>query len=687
MFNNQVKPPLAKVIPKTTHIHGDTLVDNYFWLRDANNPDVIAYLEAENTYLTEVMAPTEALQETLYQKMLSHLQETDSNVPVQDGDYFYYTRTEANKPYFLYCRKRATSRAELNSSAEEIVLDVNALGEGKAFFSVTLLRVSPDHKTLAYLHNETGSDYYTLEVVDLNTRAKIIAPIENIFLSNSLEWDSSGRYLFYVTANEQQRPDKLFRYSLTSQTSTLVYHEVDPMYFIFINTSRSGKFLFANIGSHQTSEVHYLDATTPEATWKVFAPRVNGVSYDLEHHGNHFVFLCNDGASNFKLLQTPIDAPSSEHWQELMPHSKTVFLRALYPFANHLVIAGRENGLTQLWIRDMTTQSTHRLQWPEPLYTINVGNNRDFDTTNILIEYQSMLTPRSTLELDLHDGSTTLLKRDTVLEYNPEEYASEQVWANASDGTPIPISLLYKKGTARPAPILLYAYGAYGASYDPSFNSNRLALLDRGVTFATAHVRGGSEMGWNWYEQGKVAHKMNTFTDFIACAEHLVAGGYTTSQGLAAMGLSAGGLLMGAVTTMRPHLFKAVIAKVPFVDVINTMLDASLPLVTLEYEEWGDPQNPTEYGYMKSYSPYEAIKADEKYPHLLVTGGLNDPRVPYWEPAKWVAKLRASKADTNVLILKTHMEAGHLGSSGRYGQLRDVALEYAFILTAINVQV
>ena len=684
MFNTRVKPPLAKRIPNITSIHGDTLQDDYFWLRDVSNPDVTGYLEAENKYLEDVTQPTQHLQETLYQDMLSHIQEEDINVPVQDSGYFYYARTEKNQQYPIYCRKQARSRKDLKTSPEKILIDFNQIATGKAFFSVTQIKLSPDHSKLAYLQNETGTDYYTLYVKDILTKADLIQPIENIYIQNSLEWDANGAYLFYITANSQQRPNKIYYYSFKTETSTFVYEESDETFFIYLSKTRSAGFLLAHIGSHQTTEIHYLATTTPEATWKVFAPRIKGITYELEHHGKDFIFLCNENAPNFKLLTTPIDNTSRVYWQELTPHSKEIYLRSIYAFSKHLVIAGRKDGLTQLWVRDMHTQSTKFLSWPEPFYTVSVGDNRIYDTDKILIGFQSMLTPHSVLELDLNTLSTTLIKHTSVVHYNADDYVSEKLWATTSDGTQVPISLLYKKGLRHPAPLLLYAYGAYGSSYDSEFNSNRLALLNRGIIFAIAHVRGGTEMGWHWYEQGKVLYKKNTFSDFIACAEHLVSQGYTTSPQLAAMGLSAGGLLMGAITTMRPDLFKAVVAKVPFVDVINTMLDPSIPLVTIEYEEWGDPQNKLEYEYMKSYSPYDTIQAGKSYPHLLVTAGLNDPRVPYWEPAKWVAKLRTNKADQTVLLLKTYMEAGHLGSSGRYGQLRDVALEYAFILTALG---
>jgi oligopeptidase B len=683
MFNKAIQPPVAKRITKTTRVHNETLHDNYYWLRNIQDPDVKTYLHAENNYLETVMQPTQALQETLYQEMLSHIQEEDINIPVQDGPYCYYARTEANKQYPIYCRKRANSRKELDSRVEEVIIDFNHIAEGKAFFSVSQIKISPDHNKLAFLQNENGTDYYTLYVKDIISQTDLIQPIENIYIQNSLEWDESSQYLFYVTANAQQRPNQIHRFSLATQASVLTYVEADESYFIYLNKTQSGKFIIATISTHLTTEIHYLSSRTPEASWNCFAPRVEGVSYEVEHHQDFFVFLSNEQAPNFRLLRTPISNTTRSAWQELIPHHRDVYLKHLYSFSNHLVIAGRKDGFSQLWVYNPNTHVAQMLPWPESLYTVSVGNNRSYNTDKILIGFQSMLSPHCVLELDLNSLITTLIKHSPVLSYNSDHYTSERLWATAHDGTRIPISLLYKKGLETPTSLLLYAYGAYGSSYEPEFNSNRLALLDRGVIFAIAHVRGGAEMGWHWYEQGKVLHKKNTFTDFIDCAEYLISQGYTSKEKLAAMGLSAGGLIMGAVTTMRPDLFKAVVAKVPFVDVINTMLDPSIPLVTIEYEEWGHPNDKTEFDYMKSYSPYDTIK-ESIYPHLLVTGGLNDPRVPYWEPAKWVAKLRAHKKDNSVLLLKTYMEAGHLGSSGRYGQLRDVAFEYAFILTALE---
>jgi oligopeptidase B len=682
MFNTKAKAPVAKRIPKITTIHNEMLQDDYHWLRERENPEVRGYLEAENSYLEEVMQPTQGLQETLYEEMLSHVQESDCSVPVQDGDYFYYARSEKGQQYPIYCRKQCVSRDQLDNTPEEILIDFNQLAEGKSFFSVTQVKMSPDHTKLAYLQNETGSDYYRLYIKDVATRADLIQPIDDIYIQSSLEW-ASNTLLFYVTANLKQRPNKLFGFNLETQTSTLIYEEMDEAFFLSIDKSRSGQFLFVSSANIDTSEVRYLPVAHPESEWKLFATRVSGVLYELEHHGDYFYILTNENAQNFKLLRTLHKTPDKSQWEELLPYRQDVYLWGVYPFANHILMTSREKGLTQLSVYDVVTGSIKQLEWPEDIYTVYVSENRNYDTETVLIGFQSMLTPPSILELDLSTLTTTLLKQDIVHHYSREDYTSEQCWAQADDGTAIPISLLYKKGVSRPALLLLYGYGAYGSSYDPSFNSNRLALLDRGIIFAIAHIRGGAEMGRHWYDQGKILNKKNTFQDFIVCAEHLIKQDYTSKEKLAAMGLSAGGLLMGAVTTMRPELFKAVVAKVPFVDVVNTMLDPSLPLVGIEYDEWGNPNKPDEYTYMKSYSPYDNVKANH-YPHLLVTGGLNDPRVPYWEPAKWVAKLRTHKTDNNVLILKTHMEAGHLGSSGRYGQLRDVALEYAFILTALE---
>ncbi len=683
MFQSNVKVPVAKRLPKQLILHSDTRIDDYYWLNERDNPEVLEYLKQENAYLEQALAPTKDLQEQLYQKILSHMQETDEHVPVQQGPYFYYTRTEEGKQYLIYCRKKAVARADLEKTPEEIILDVNMLAEGKSFLNVTLTKPSPDHSKLAYLQNETGTDRYTLYVKDLATGNLLAEHIEDVFLGGSLEW-ANNDYLFYVTVDEKQRPHKLFRHRLGEVQDTLIHEETDEAFYVHVFKSDSEAYLFMTIGSLDTSEISYLRTDTPTRDWRIFAPRVKGVEYKLEHHHENFLIVTNENAPNFKLLSTPVDKIEREHWLELIPHRHDVFLGGVYGFENHWLLYGREKGLTQLWGHDVKSGITKVLKFPEEVYTTFVYNNHTFNTDKALITYESMVTPFSVLELDLNTLETTLIKRKPVPNYNPNDYATQRLWTTASDGTKIPLSLVYKKGSQKPAPLLLYGYASYGASVDPMFNANRLALLDNGVTYGVAHPRGGSDFGRHWYDEGKLLNKKNTFTDFIACAEYLINQGFTTADKLAVMGVSAGGLLMGAITTMRPELFKAVVAKVPFVDVVTTMLDNSLPLVALEYDEWGNPNQEEFYHYMKSYSPYDNVTATA-YPHLLVTAGLNDPRVSYFEPAKWVAKLRLCKTNQNVVLLKTNLEAGHGGSSGRYDYLREVALEYAFILMALEV--
>jgi oligopeptidase B len=683
MFQHSSKPPVAKRLPKQLTLHGDTRTDDYYWLNERDNPEVIEYLKQENAYLESVLAPTQDLQEQLYQKMLSHTQETDEVVPVQHGPYFYYARTEEGKQYPIYCRKKATTRANLTNTSEEIILDVNVLAQGKSFLSVAATKPSPDHTKLAYLQNEDGSDRHTLYIKDLVTQQLLSERIENLYINHSLEW-ASNDYLFYVTVDEKQRPYKLFRHRLGETQDTLIHEENHEAFFVYLSKSDSEHYLFANLGSIDTTEVLYLQTDTPTNDWRVFAARVKGTEYRLEHHQENFLIITNENAPNFKLLSTSVDKLEREGWLERSPHNKDVLLYNVYVFENHWLLTGREKGLTHLWVHDLKTGTTRVTTFPEDVYTAFVYSNHTFATDKALITYESMVTPHSVLELDLNTLETTLLKRKSVPYYNAENYATERLWATANDGAKVPLSIVYKKGNTKPSPLLLYGYGAYGATVDPTFNINRLALLAKGVSYAIAHIRGGSLLGRHWYNQGKLLNKKNSFTDFIACAEYLIGQGFTTSDKFAAMGVSAGGLLMGAVTTMRPELFKAVIAKVPFVDVVTTMLDKSLPLVTLEYDEWGNPNLEEFYHYMKSYSPYDNVRATA-YPHLLVTAGLNDPRVSYFEPAKWVAKLREHKTNQNVVLLQTNLEAGHSGSSGRYDYLREIALEYAFILAALEV--
>ncbi|ADH61977.1 Oligopeptidase B [Allomeiothermus silvanus DSM 9946] len=683
---SEIKPPTAKRIPHPHTAHGDTRPDDYYWLNERENPEVIAYLEAENAYLEAVMGPLEPFREQLYREMLGRIQQTDLEVPVQHGPYFYYARTEEGKQYRIHCRKKAASRAELEAAPEEVILDLGALAEGKSYLSVSVLKPSPDHRLLAYLQNEDGSDRYTLYVKDLQTGELLPDRVEDVYLHQSLEWDATGEYLFFTRVDETQRPCYLYRHRLGHSEPTLLYQEPDETFRLKLYKSASGRFLFAASTSTLTDEVRYLEALQPEGKWHVFTPRQRGVKYSLEHQGQHFLLLTNQDALNFKLLSAPVLSPSPDHWHELLPHDPEVYLQGVLPFERHLLVYGRQGGSTQLWVWDLIHGTYRRLEWPEPVYTVAPADNREYATDRALVSFQSLLTPRKVLELDLNTLETTLLKQDEVLGgYDPAEYVQERLWATARDGVQVPISLVYKRSTPRPAPLYLYAYGSYGISIDPAFSPTRLVLLERGVVFAIAHIRGGAEMGRGWYEDGKLLKKKNTFTDFIDCAMHLVEEGYTTPERLMAVGGSAGGLLMGAVINLRPDLFRAVAAHVPFVDVVTTMSDPSIPLTTLEYDEWGNPADPEFYAYMKSYSPYDNVEA-KAYPHLLVTAGINDPRVGYWEPAKWVARLRALKTDANTLLLKTHMGAGHGGSSGRYDRLKEVALEYAFLLDKVGLR-
>lgn len=685
-----MQPPAANKVLHPHILHDDIRPDDYYWLRERHNPQVTQYLQAENAYLEAQMGHTALLQEKLYQEMLWHIQQTDLEVPVQHGPYFYYSRTEESKQYKIHCRKKTSSRAELEQAPEEIILDLNQLAEGKAYLSVTLLKPSPDHKLLAYLQNEDGSDRYTVYLKNLETGQLLPDRMDGVYLVGSLEWDAGGQYLFYVLIDAAQRPYQLYRHKLGAIpfTDPLLYEESDQTFRLYITQSRSGEYLFSVSDSTLTTEVRYLETARPEGEWKVFAPRVRGIEYSIEHHGERFLVLTNENAQNFKLLSAPTANPAREHWQELIPHRPQVYLQNLHPFAHHWLISGREDGLTQIWVYEVGSTTTRKLSFEEPVYTLAVGDNRMFETDTVLLAYQSLVTPRMVLEVDLAQRQTKVLKQDPVPGYNPQRYQSKRVWATARDGTKVPISLVYKDNAldGGPAPMLLIGYGSYGFSYDPPYNSNWLPLLDRGMIVGIAHIRGGAEMGRAWYESGKLLSKKNTFTDFIDCALHLVQSGYIRPEQLAISGRSAGGLLMGAVVNLHPDLFKAVVAGVPFVDVMTTMSDASIPLTVGEWDEWGNPQNPEYYAYMKSYSPYDNVEA-KAYPHMLVTTGLNDPRVAYWEPAKWVARLRELKTDANTLLLKTHMGAGHGGSSGRYDRLKETALEYAFILDKLGVQV
>ena len=670
-------PPIAPKHPYVHVLHGDERLDDYFWLRDRDNPDVMAYLEAENAYTEIKMEHTRSLQDTLYQEMLSRIQEDDLSVPYREGEFYYYTRTETGKAYPIHCRKLGSLDA-----AEEILLDQNQLAEGHEYFQLGVFEISPNHQLLAYSVDTTGAERYTLFFLDLATRKLYPETIPDTYVA--FEWGNDNQTVFYTQVDAAHRPDKLFRHQLgqSIENDQLVFHEPDDAYFLGISKTRSRAYLLLGLGSKVTSEVHYLDANNPTGEFRLFRPRRMGIEYDIEHHTDTFYIITNEDALNFKLMKAPIADPSVEQWETVIPHREDIFLMGVSAFADHLVIYDREAGLPKVRVRNLSNHQEHTVSFPEPTYEVSESVNPEFNTNTFRFAYTSLTTPFSIFDYNL-DAQTRELKKETPVlgGYDRTQYQSDRVQAIAPDGTAIPLSILYKVGTERTGknPLLLTGYGAYGYSYPDSFSSTRLSLLDRGVVLAIAHIRGGSELGRKWYEGGKFLHKQNTFSDFIACAEHLIQAGWTAPDRLAISGGSAGGLLIGAVINQRSDLFKAAIAQVPFVDVVTTILDTSLPLSATEWEEWGNPNDRQFYDYMKAYSPYDNVKPKD-YPALLVTAGLNDPRVSYWEPAKWTAKLRTLKTDNQVLLLKTHLGAGHGGASGRYDRLKEIAFEYAFLL-------
>jgi oligopeptidase B len=653
-------------------------MDEYYWMRDRDDPAVMAYLEAENTYTEAIMGPTQPLQTALYDEMLARIQEADLTVPYRKGNYYYYTRTETGKAYRIHCRKQGSLDAP-----EEILLDENALAAGHDYFALGAFEVSPNHSLLAYSIDTSGAECFTLYILDLATGQRFPEIIPN--LNNySIVWGNDNQTLFYTTLDEAHRPYKLFRHSVGTDLSkdTLIYHEPDDSYFLYIDKTSSEAYLLLFLNSMVTSEVHYVDANCPSDPFRLIRPRTVGVEYDVEHHNDAFYIRTNDGAINFKLMKAPVSSPDLDHWETVIFHRDETMISGISTFADHLIVYERETGLPKVRVRQLSTGAEHYISFPEPTYEVYEGANPEFQADTLRFSYTSLVTPLSVFDYQLNTQERELKKETPVLGgYDRTQYVSERVQAIAPDGTAIPLSLVYKKGIKKTGvnPLLMTGYGSYGSSYPDSFSSNRLSLLNRGVVLAIAHIRGGSEMGRKWYEDGKFLHKKNTFTDFIACAEYLIQHQWTSPNHLAILGGSAGGLLMGATVNLRPDLFKAAIAQVPFVDVVTTILDPTLPLTAIEWEEWGNPKDPAFYQYMKSYSPYDNVEAKD-YPAMLITAGFNDPRVAYWEPAKWAAKLRSLKTDRNVLLLKTNLGAGHGGASGRYERLKEISFEYAFLL-------
>jgi len=676
------RPPIAFRTPVADTLFGDVRVDNYRWIRDRSNPEVAAYLEAENEYTAAMTAHLSELEETIYQEMVGRIKETDLSVPYLDNGFYYYNRTEEGQQYPILCRKEGSLDAE-----ELVLLDQNELAKGHDYFEIWVTRVSPDNRLLAYSVDSTGAETFTLHIKDLVTGELLPDTIHEI--DYALEWTNDGSTLFYTTTDEARRSDKLWRHALGTDPSedVLVHHETDPGYGVWIGRTRSDRYLIMDIGSRDTEEQYLLSADDPSGTFSLVHPREDGVEYFLSHRGSEFYIRTNDGAKNYKVMRAPESAPSKDNWTEVIPHRDGVKIERIEVFEHHLVVAEREKGQRRIRVMNLDTGDEHYIEFPEPVYAVYPKENKEYETTTMRFSYMSHVTPTSVYDYDMNTRDRELLKQKEVLGgYDPSLYASERLFATAPDGTEVPVSILYRRDAKRDEgnPVYLMGYGAYGASMDPWFSSNRLSLLDRGVIYATAHVRGGGEMGEEWWEGGSMLSKMNTFTDFIACSEHLISEGHATPDGLVATGGSAGGLLMGAIANMRPDLYRIIIADVPFVDVLNTMLDASIPLTVGEYDEWGNPNDEEYYFYMKSYSPYDNVGA-LNYPDMLITASLNDPRVQYWEPAKWTARLRATKTGDGLLLLKTNMGAGHGGASGRYERFREWAFEYAFMLDRLGL--
>jgi oligopeptidase B len=672
-------PPVAPQKPHETTVHGRTLTDNYFWLRERSDPNVTTYLKAEDEYADAVMKPTAALQESLFHEMLGHIKQTDETVPYRENGYFYHSRTREGLQYPIYVRRRAAPNAP-----DEVILDQNELAKGHDYTSLGGRSVSDDGNLLAFSIDYTGYRQYTLRIKDLRTGELLPDAIERV---DDFAWATDSRTIFYVTEDPvTKRHDKFWRHVVGSDASDLLYEEKDEEFDLACGRSRDKTVVFLESAAKTSTEVRYLRADRPGDRLRLIQPREPMHEYDVDHRGDRFYIRTNKGATNFRVVTAPVDAPSARNWKELIAHRPGVKIAGVDLFEGHLVLSEWEDGLQQIEVVDLASLARRRIEYPESVYAASLGPNAEFDTSSLRYEYQSLITPMSVFDYDMKAGKSVLLKQTEVPGgFDRTHYEAERLFATAADGTRIPISIAYRRGTKKDgsAPLLLYAYGSYGYSVSPSFAASRLPLLDRGVVYAIAHVRGGGELGEPWREAGRMMKKQNTFDDFIACAEHLVAKGYTSGDRLVIQGASAGGLLVGAVANRRPALFKAAIAQVPFVDVMNDMLDATLPLTTSEYAEWGNPNAKAEFEYMLQYSPYDNI-TKQPYPAMLVKTSLNDSQVMYWEGAKFAAKLRVYKTDRNPLLLKVNFGAGHGGASGRYDALRETAFNWAFVLWQVG---
>lgn len=685
-MSKNINPPVAKKISKVLEKHGDKRNDDYFWLNDRENAEVIDYLNKENEYYEHMTAHTKDFQKQLFEEMKGRIKEDDSSVPYFFNGYWYITRFETGKNYPIYARKKGSLTAK-----EEILFNCNEMAEGHSYFQLGGMSISPDNKFASFGVDVVGRRIYTIQVKDLKTGKILSDKIENV--TGSSTWANDNKTLFYTKQDAQTlRSDKVYKHKVGEDSSkdVLVYHEKDDTFNVGVSKEKSRKYIVITSSSTLTTEFRTLLADNPDGEFKVFQKRVRGLEYDISHFGDSFYILTNkDKATNFKLMKTPENATEKENWKDLIPHREDVLLEEIEIFKDYLVVGERSNGLNKIRIMPWNGKGEYYLPFESETYTANISTNPDFDTQVLRYSYQSMGTPSSVIDFNMKTKEKEVKKEQQVLgeKFDKKNYIEERVWATAQDGTKIPISMVYRKDLKKDGknPLLLYAYGSYGATMDPYFSSTRLSLLDRGFVYAIAHIRGGEDMGRPWYENGKLLHKKNTFTDFIDCSKFVIAEKYTSPEHLYAEGGSAGGLLMGAIVNMAPELYKGVIAQVPFVDVITTMLDDTIPLTTGEYDEWGNPNEKEYYDYMKSYSPYDNVVA-QKYPNMYVSTGLHDSQVQYWEPAKWVAKLRTVKTDNNLLFLDTNMDAGHGGASGRFEALKELAKEFSFLLDLEGIE-
>lgn len=679
-MNDRSKPPIAPKASHTHTLHGETREDPWFWLRNKDDNAVIAHLEAENAWAASEMQHTRALQKDIYDDMLSRIQETDRSAPYTHGPWTLFRESEKGKDYPVYCRQLTAG------GPVEIMLDCNVLAKGTTYFSLGLFQTSPDHNWLAYSVDTDGSERYTIYFKNLSTGEVLTQTVPDTYYG--FAWANDNTTFFYCTMDEAHRPWRVFRH-LTGQPAeqaSLVFEEPDEAFYVSVDSTRDEKYVLIDSSSKITSECHLIDAHSPQNKPSLIAKRADSIEYSVEHHDGRLLILTNDNATNFRLCEASVSDPARDKWKTLIAHRDDVTLMDFGVYKDHMVVAEQTKGLPRVVIHHFESGESHAIAFEEPVYDVYGHANADYDTEIWRFNYTSLTTPNSVFEYNVKTRERRLIKAQPVLgDFDQQNYVSERIWVEARDGTSVPVSLVHRQNLNREQtqPLLLTGYGSYGSSFDVYFSSSRLALLDRGVIFAIAHVRGGQEMGRRWYEDGKFLKKKNTFNDFVDCAQHLTDHAYTDNQKLAIEGGSAGGLLMGAVINQAPHLFKAVLAQVPFVDVVTTILDTSLPLSVLEWDEWGNPNEKTFYDYMRSYSPYDNVSASE-YPAMLVTAGLNDPRVAFWEPAKWVAKLREESTSENPILLKTNMGAGHGGASGRYEALEELAFEYAFVIDQIT---